>query len=137
MNKKLFLITVAMMTVVVVGFRVIAKSDDAKRHSSRVNANIEALTEQTAPGDTINTMPKEPWHYVPDSYMVSTITAHEVKSPIYLLANGVNIANQLDRGCTYTIFIETKSCDGMRKGSWCDQREVGAKILRIKKKESL
>lgn len=87
--------------------------------------NIEALAEN----DEITKCPDE--NYTPDRYIVSG----GVKSAIYrsnergeISVAGV-IKGGYEKNKDVTVSVETFNCSGTQKGSCCDQRQVGTRVI--------
>lgn len=94
-------------------------------------ANIEALTASESTGGTTTTTPPDPWNYVPDRYLISSVKTHKLVCATEgtISVNGVSFSGDYKKGVSYAVVVETKNCNGKQNGAWCDQRLVGSKIL--------
>lgn len=107
--------------------------------NSLLMQNVEALAqdnngEPTGEPSGGSCSHHNPYH-TPDRYLVVTVkteqgTSHK-KGEITIESDGSTYSGNFEKDRTYTVVIEIKNCDGIQKGSCCDQRKVGVKVKKV------
>lgn len=96
-------------------------------------ANTESNSETSGEGGS--TTPPDAWNFVPDRFIKAKPKTEKVvcKSSGSLAYSEGTLTGEYAQDVTYIISMEIKNCDGKAKGAWCDQRQVGVKILNIER----
>lgn len=104
-------------------------------------ADIEAFaageSDSEVSGGSTSTTPPDPWNYVPDRYLTCTTKTYKLvcTNEGTLTYDGKTISGNYKKGVTYSVVVEIKNCDGKKKGAWCDQRQVGARVIHVSNTE--
>lgn len=84
--------------------------------------NIEALTQYEG---------EWPGQYVPNHFLYATIQSFVVvcdENGSLKIGSHI-VSGDYKKGQNYPIIVEIKNCDGVQEGAFCDQSQVGVRIV--------
>lgn len=117
-NKRLLYALIIVISASCFISSLFSKADS--KLSNLVKSNIEVLTQNE---NNIN--------LVPDRYLEAKIEFVVVtcnKNGSLTIGSNI-IKGDYSQGASYSVVIEIKNCSGEQNGSFCDQSQVGVKIV--------